>query len=312
LENVLDNKELAKRFLLGSLSEAERAKIEDGFLAQDDFYQELLIAEDDLIDAYVRGELPASDRALFEQRTLTSSQLRERVEFTQTLFDSISTKAVVVPARTTVDSISWWQSLAAAFTIRHPALGFGFAAALVVIVLGGLWFVAEKLRTRPAPEQAQIIQPPSVVPRELPTPGGTPEPQQLTGDEVKPVRTPVAEPTERTAPVFAAFTLTPGLVRGGGGAEPLVLRAVVTDIRLRLTLEGESYEKHRATISTPEGTRVWSGQLSNGSSIKSSQLTLSLPARLFKNGDYVLDLSGANAPGKWESVADYSFRIVKR
>lgn len=298
--------------MLGTLSEAERAKIEDGFLAQDDFFQELLIAEDELIDAYVRGELPAPERALFEQRQLTLPHLRERVEFAETLFNSISDKAVVVPARTADDSISWWRSLAAALTIRRPALGFGFAAALLVIVLGGLWFLTEKLRTRPAPEQAKIFQPAPVIPRESPAPVGTPEPQQLAGDEVKPIRTPTTETPERTAPVLATFTLTPGLVRGAGGAEPLVLRAVVTDIRLRLTLDSEPYEKYRATISTPEGTRVWSGQLSNGASIKSSLLTLSLPANLFKNGDYVLDLSGANTPTDWESVADYSFRIVKK
>ncbi len=311
MENELNNAKAVRAFLLGNLSEAERTELEDGFLAQDDFYQELLIAEDELIDAYVRGELPAPERAVFEQRRLTSPHLRERVEFAQTLFNSLSDKAVVVPARADDDSISWWQSLAAALAMRRPALGFGVAAALLVILLGGLWFLTEKLRT-PAPEQAKIIQPPPVIPRESPTPGGTPEPQQLAGDEVTPIRTPVTETPERTAPVLATFTLTPGLVRGAGGAEPLVLRAVVTDVRLRLTLDSEPYEKYRATISTPEGTRVWSGELSNGSSKKSSLLNLSLPANLFKNGDYVLDLSGANAPGKWESVADYSFRIVKK
>lgn len=307
----MDKTKAARRFLLGNLAEAERAEIEDGFLAQDDFYQDLLMAEDDLIDAYVRDELPAPERALFEQRRLTSSHLRERVEFAETLFHSISNKAVAAPALEPAATVSWWRPLAAAFIIRRPALGFGFAAALLVIVLGGLWFLTEKLRT-PAPEQAKIVQPAPVIPRESPTPGGTPEPQQHAGDEVTPIRTPVTETPERTAPVLATFTLTPGLVRGAGGAEPLVLRAVVTDIRLRLTLDSEPYEKYRATISTPEGTRVWSGELSNGSSKKSSLLNLSLSANLFKNGDYILDLSGANAPGKWESVADYSFRIIHK
>ena len=286
--------------------------MEDGFLAEDDSYQELLIAEEELIDDYARDKLAAPERVLFEQRLLTSPQLRERVEFAATLFHSVSKKAVATPALLPEATVPWWRPLAAPFIIRRPALSFGFAAALLVIVLGGVWFLTDKLRPRLAPEQAQTIPPPPVSQRESPTPGGSPEPQQLTGDEVTPIRTPVTETPERTAPVFATFTLTPGLVRGEGIAEPLVLRAVATDIRLRLTLEGEPFEKYRATISTPEGTRVWSGQLGNGSSIKSSLLTLSLPARLFKNGDYVLDLSGANAPGKWESVADYSFRIVKK
>jgi hypothetical protein len=39
---------------------------------------------------------------------------------------------------------------------------------------------------------------------------------------------------------------------------------------------------------------------------------LRLPARLLKNGDYVLEIGGTNADGVWQSVADYTFRIVKQ
>ncbi len=312
MENELDKNKAARSFLLGNPSETKRAELEDGFLAQDDFYQELLSAEDELIDAYVRDELPAPERALFERRRLTSPHLRERVKFAAALFQSVSKKTVAAPTLVPAVTVSWWHPLAAAFHIRSPALGLGFAAALLVIVLGGLWFLTDELKKSPAPEQAQTIQPPPVSPRESPTTGVTPEPQKPTTAEIKADPPPVRETPEKAAPVLATFTLTPGLVRSESGSGPLVLRAVVTEVRLRLTLEGEPYEKYRATISTPEGTRVWSGELSEGSLKKSTLLTLNLPARVFKNGDYVIDLSGANAPGKWESVADYSFRIVKK
>jgi hypothetical protein len=306
LENVLNNEELAKRFLLGNVSESERAAIEDGFLAPDDSYQQLLIAEDDLIDAYVRGELHASERELFERWLLASQNLRERVEFAQTLFNSVSGKAV--PARVPDRPVSWWRSLARAFVSRRPALAFAFAAALLVIVLGGLWLLTERRRTRPSSEQAKAIQPTPVTPRESSTPNAPAEAQQARNEE----RTPARETPTRPAPVIATFTLVPGLVRGENGAGALALPAGATEVRLRLTLEGERYQKYRATLSTPEGRTVWSIEVTNGPSMKSTHLTASIPADLLKNGDYVLDLSGAKPAGGWESVADYSFRIVKK
>jgi len=313
LENVLDNSELAKRFLLGNVSESERAEIEDSFLAQDDVYQELLIAEDDLIDAYVRGELPASERELFERWCSASQHRRERVEFAKTLLNSDSQKAAaVVSASMPQGPVSWWRSLARAFITRRPALSFAFAAALLAIVLGGLWLWMDRQRTRRPPQQAQTMPPTPVTPSELSTPFATAKQQQPTRDEENSNRTPARETPKRTAPVIATFTLLPGLVRSENGAGPLVLPAGVTEVRLRLTLEGEAYKKYRATLSTPEGSKVWSRELTNGSSTKSAQLALSIPADLLKVGDYVLGLSGANAGGKWQGVADYSFRISRK
>jgi len=314
LDNRVDNQELAKRFLLGSVTESEREQIEDGFLAQADLYQELLMAEDDLIDAYVRGELPARQRALFEQRCLTSQRDRERVEFARTLFNSVSGRTV--PARVSEDSVSWWASMAGSLITRRPALGFAFAAALLVFVLGGLWFLTDNWRTRPTPEQAKSVQPAPATPRESSTAVSTAEQPQLTSDLVNYNQTPAGEGPKRTAPVIATFTLLPGLVRGEG-AGALAVPAGATEVRLRLTLDAGPYQKYRATLSTPEGRKIWSQDVvpnvaKGRASTKSNLLTLGVPADLLKSGDYVLDLSGANATGKWESVADYSFRIVKK
>jgi hypothetical protein len=309
LSNAVNNDDLAKRLLLGKLSESERAEIEDGFLAQDDFYHELLGAEDDLIDAYVRAELSVSERALFEQWRLTSQYSRERVEFARTLFDSVSGKAA--PDRVPDRPVPWWQFLSGG-VVRRPAIGYAFAAVFLVMVLGGVWFVIDRWRTRPAPEQAKGVQS---------TPVTSLEPAPIRPTELPPVArseqpSPARETPNRSAsvpaPVIATFTLPLGLARGASAAVPLILPAGATEVRLRLTLEGEPYRNYRAVLSTPEGRRVSSRDVTNAPPMKSSDLTLSFPAELLTSGDYVLDLSGANAPGKWESVADYSFRIVKK
>lgn len=311
LANLLDNRELAKRFLLGNVSESERAEIEDTFLARDDLYQELLIAEDDLIDAYVRGELPATERELFERRA--SPRGHERVQFAQTLFTAVSNQsgAAVVSASVSDRLVQWWRSVFGVLVNRRLAFSFTLAAAMLVIVVGGRWLLTNTPGTLRVPQQAQI-QPTPLAPRETSAPIETAKQQPPTPGEENSNGTAAGETPKKTVPLIATFTLLPGLVRGEGAAGPLVLPAGATEVRLRLTLEGGAYKKYRATLATPEGSKIWSRDVRNSPSFRSAHLTLSIPADVLKGGDYVLDLSGANTPRGWESVSDYAFRIVKK
>jgi hypothetical protein len=317
LKSELDNEELVKRFLLGDLSESERAEVEDRFLVKDEFFQELLIAEDDLVDAYVRGELPAPERALFERYCLATQHGRQRVEFARTLFNSISGKTETVVTTLEQDkTVSWWRSLFGKFFGSRPALSFALAAALLVVVIGGLWLLIEKARTRftSEPEQARQTTTPPAPPNEsTPLPTNIPlEQEQVRRENENSDSAPPRETPKKASPVVATFTLQPGMVRGESGSGPLTLSGEATEVRLRLMLESEDYKQYRATLSTAEGRKIWDRALTKRTSNKSADLTLSLPADLLKSGDYVLDLSGANTGGKWESVADYSFRVVRK
>jgi hypothetical protein len=320
LEKALEKRDSAKHFLLGNLSDAERADMEDRFLAHDDVYQELLIAENDLIDAYVRRELPAPERALFEQRLLSSQHWRERVEFAETLFNPVSnTDTAAVQARVPERRFSLWQFLSGALFIRHPAFGFTVAAASLALVLSGLWFLTDKDPMRLATQQQQQTQqaqttPPTtpVAPRESSAPIMTAENQQPIRNEKNSNRKPIDRTPKRVAPVIATFTLLPGTLRSESNAGALVMPAEANKVQLRLTLDGDAYKKYRATLSTPEGRKLWSRDVTKSSSQQSPYLILSLPANLLKSGDYVLDLSGTDANSDWESVADYIFRVIKK
>lgn len=321
MKNALDDKESVRRFLLGSVSDTERAEIEDGFLVSDDAYQELLIAEDDLIDAHARGELSASESNLFARKLLTSSRLRERVEFAQILRKSISGKNVAAALAHTPDTAkSWWRSLFESSFLSRPTFAFTSAVtATLVIALGSLWVWTNREQPLVATkQQAQITTP---TPEALGSPTASHESsapiqiaeqhqpqQQTTRDAVKPKPAPV----KKAIPVVATFTLLPGAVRSEGNVSPLVLPASANKVRLRLMLESDDYERYRATLSTPEGSRLWVGIIADENPNNSAHLNLNLPAKLLKPGDYVLSLGGANSDRQWESVTDYSFRIVRK
>ncbi|HEU4712130.1 MAG TPA: zf-HC2 domain-containing protein [Pyrinomonadaceae bacterium] len=113
------------RYLLGLASPAEREHVESEYFHDADAFERMLAAEDDLIDAYARGELSDEERRRFEQRFLKSTQGKDRVQFSRAL-----TRAVAPPVQTTR-----WYSL------RVAAI-----AAVVVIAVILAWLVVERRR----------------------------------------------------------------------------------------------------------------------------------------------------------------------
>jgi hypothetical protein len=58
--------DVLERYLLGEVSDDERSEIEQGYFADDAFFDQLLDVQNDLVDSYVRGTLPPADRKRFE------------------------------------------------------------------------------------------------------------------------------------------------------------------------------------------------------------------------------------------------------
>src|SRR5690348_3120535 len=69
------------RYLLGLLSPAERELIESEYFADEGAFQQMLTAEDDLIDAYARDELTEEEQRRFEKNFVSSLHARDRVQF---------------------------------------------------------------------------------------------------------------------------------------------------------------------------------------------------------------------------------------
>ena len=303
---------LLTRFLLGEIDEHERAAVEDRLLTDEDFYEQLTAAEGDLIDAYVRGELPAAERVRFENRFLASPRLRERVEFARGLAESATRQyEQESPSIRAADRLSPDTSRFKGFLnglSGRPALSFAFAVTAVLVIAVAVWIAIKTMRVPVEPQQSrtegltdkkpgqegpQLSQvPTSPTPAVVPSPARDPEPT-----------------TGPTRPVFATATLMPGALRDGAATGEVNLPATATHLRLRLQLEADHYQTYRAVVSTPEGARIWAGPASKDRVTNANSLTLTLPASLLKRGDYVVEVTGAVAGGKFESAAGYSFHV---
>lgn len=332
----LDKDELMSRYLLGDLSEAEQTTLEDEYFADDEIFGQMLAVEDDLIDAYVHGELPAAEREQFERRFLTTPQRRARVEFARCLLRD--TAVVTASPAAGQARGSWWQSLLGVLRAQTPAAQFAFTAAALVLALGGSWLLVG-LRQRSALEQAggvaqqqsEQAPQPQVAAQRAPSeqlteksPDGRTEAarseQALAQRQSRP-DSPAANRGARprelakqpSRPSIASFVLTPGLVRGSGESHNLNIAPGTGLVRLQLILAEDDYQSYRAALQTAEGDEVWRRGALKAQPTKSGRaVVLRLPSSLLSRRDYILLLRGVSAAGTVEDVGDYAFRVVKK
>jgi hypothetical protein len=71
--------DLVSRYLLGELSGEQLTLVEERYFTEPSFLRLVETVEDDLIDAYVRNEMPPPKRRLFEHHFLASPGRRERM-----------------------------------------------------------------------------------------------------------------------------------------------------------------------------------------------------------------------------------------
>lgn len=139
-----DNRTI-RPYLLGLLNQAEQEQTEKQLLTDDDFYEELLIEENELIDDYLAGALSSSDQQSFENHFLSTNERQKKVRFGKA-FKRYATDNVVavplVPRR--------WSFLPNFFPTRSPLAATALAAVLLVFVAGVSWIVLRNQSQNPA------------------------------------------------------------------------------------------------------------------------------------------------------------------
>ncbi len=118
-------------YLLGLCSQADRERIESEYFEDEDAFQKMLAAEDDLIDAYARGKLTGEERRRFEEHFLSSSQGRKRVQFARAFAGGVSARETTAPA-----TLIGWRA----------AQKIALIAAVIVVAVVLSWLVIENRR----------------------------------------------------------------------------------------------------------------------------------------------------------------------
>jgi CHAT domain-containing protein len=146
-------RQLIRQYLLGApLDASQQRSLEERLLTEDDYCEEMDIAEDELIEQYLSNELSASERASFEQAFLNTVERRQKFSVARALNRYAETKAEVHPAPAGKDGVELStigardaeddaakRSVHVSFWSRRPVVAYAvIAAVLAILVAGGL------------------------------------------------------------------------------------------------------------------------------------------------------------------------------
>lgn len=307
-----------RRYLLGDLSQRELEQVEQLVMSDNDVYEELLFAEDDLIDGYLSGALSEEDRTKFKKRFLTLPELRQSVSFASALRKhALATAPPVVAAEPESPG-------PASERLRRFFMQPTFAVSFVAVVLAALtlnaWLFRQNSLLKRKVAQLQAQTTPGTVPlqEELALARQRNEQlsaelltqQQLLAEESRKLQLAQEQKTpDRSGSGVLAVSLPSGFMRDSGGEwKKFSLQPDTREVSLRLDVAGGDYRSYEAVLQTIEGESKWSRQdlkLQTGNLV-----TFKVPSRILIPGDYRVVLNGINSSGSTES-GSYYFRVLK-
>lgn len=316
------NHELIAQYLLGELSEQDKVQLEEQYFGDDDFFEQLLVVEGELIDAYARDELYGRERERFEAHFLASPRQRQRVEIARALVDyATESSAPLSPAPESRKPAAWWRSLLDTLGVNNHPIILPLAGAALLILASGSLLIVQTVRLRNQGERikrerVELLEREQELQQQLDEQGQHND--QLAAElqrersQRELLEQELAKP-HRSSLSTITFILTPELVRGASEPKRLVIPQGAELVRMQLDLERGDYKSYRAVLETVEGNRIWSsGSLKARPNNSGKIFTLGLPASLFTKRGYILRLSGVIADGRLESVGEYYFNVVKK
>ncbi|MBC7911153.1 MAG: hypothetical protein H7Y30_11665 [Pyrinomonadaceae bacterium] len=145
-----------RQYLLGGLTAENLRQFEERLMTDDDYFQQLLAAESELIDDYVSDALTAQQSKSFETHFLCTPERHEQLRFARAFSQygssapeaagTLSAPPVTHTTASTapVDKAASWKDYIPAFLrVQHPATGLALACSLLIIIFGGGWMLAK-------------------------------------------------------------------------------------------------------------------------------------------------------------------------
>ena len=300
--------QLLTRYLLGVLSQEEAERLDELSIADEEFASRLNAVENDLVDSYVRDELSGETLERFKSVYLPSSKRLEKIEFANTLlrWHEKAATAAAQASPTKSRNVGRW------FGLRWLSVQWGLAVAglLLMSVAVGYLLVEnarlKQLSSESSERQIALAQRAQELEREL---GEQRSANAGALKELETLRKWV--PVARTLRTIAVLLLPP--TRGASQITDISVPPGTERVTLRLQLESNDFRVYRVVLKEPASNQiVWrSAKLRAKLEGEATTISISLPAALLKQQNYVVELTGVPARGTGEFVSSYPFKVVR-
>ena len=129
-----DEQDPIRLYLLGKSEGRDQEEFERRLFADDEFLEEVLAAEDQLIDDFLTGDLSADDAAMFEKNFLVTDERRRKLRLGKT-FRTYAKSASAERPKTISARASWnWKQWFSPLVLQRAAV-----AAVLLIAAVGIW-----------------------------------------------------------------------------------------------------------------------------------------------------------------------------
>jgi hypothetical protein len=291
--------EVVRLFLLGKLPAAQQVKFEERLFSDEQFETRVRLAENELADDYAYERLSATERDLFEQKFLVSTERRQKLRVSEALHQRFAAPSPA-PARATLGErlqrlLSWNQ------------VSWKLAAAVVTLVFfaGTTWL----LLRRPQLRQELITQGKKLIPRRRPVAPAKPDQNREESHHPKlPSSGENSIPPPPVAMVVANIILIPESAYDGDHIAHLSLpQSDVNLLRVQLAVERNRPGQYQVEVLTVSGQTIFTESLLEKDT-SGAAVAFEIPVRLLVAGDYQIKLARIT-DGREEGVATYYFRV---
>ncbi len=136
-----------KKYLLGQLAGADLEAIEQRILTDDEFYEEVQIVEDELVDEYVNSELRIDEHLMFEKNFLVDPESRDKLRLGRALDRHLSSHRLDQRHKPAFPFLPF----------QNPIVSYALMAAGLVIVAVVSWAVFKSWRSSTPQEPGKIL-----------------------------------------------------------------------------------------------------------------------------------------------------------
>src|SRR5262245_10019431 len=159
---MTDSEQKIINYLLGQLSEPERAELEQSYFADARVFDRLDQIETDLMDDYARGRLSEQMSKRFEQVYRSNPDRRARLKFSEALMAKLDVEQAASLRSGTVkpraDTSSSDQAIWSLLTNRHRTFALTLSLALLILLAGSTWLFVRTTRLQDQLNQTRDAQ----------------------------------------------------------------------------------------------------------------------------------------------------------
>lgn len=311
------NEKQIDTYLFNEMSEAEREKVEDSFVGDDDLFYEIVERENELVDKYVAGGLSGRELERFERSVEALPARRKKVSNARTLREFVGEERSESPAITPSAELSGFFSRLFSF---GPALQFASVGVIVILAFASIFLWTENRRLGSLEQQLAMSRQ-----RESELAQQAENERQTSGDlttdldaereriqkleaeiaRLKETNADTTPPSNPVAPTVATLILSPVGIRGGPPpSKHLELARGVSRVSTILNLDIANTERVSVRLNGESIAENVTVQMRGGG----KSVSLAIAADSLKEGRNSLAVFDA----KGDQIQEFAFTVSRR